>query len=447
MDQLREIVFRLPRTPQSQAFLDGLRALLAEVPYAEHAGTDRLTLTPPVPAGARPVTAFALADVPEPEVALGGVVLGLAHGEQTRQCTLPGTLDLAELTRRLSGHVRRIDHTGVNLPVGTTPAQWEQVVGTVAATTAMYRYPTGEQWPFVLPASAHEFGTGIGDFPVGREPRFELVYEQRLTQTSWQFALYTDLARAELELLFPEPEGLTFPGLADIFRVVPIRHPWPDLGIRFDLLYRGEDGPSDWETGQWLVTEGGRIPPTGAGPVQDHRMPDATTLVIRPGGLDDVATVLAFMDRATAWLVSIGRPDQWGTEPHSTNPRRVGQIEGFARAGGLWIAERDGVAVGALSVGEALPYVSPTDEPELYIQLVITDRAAPAARGVGAELLAHARELALRQRVGRLRLDCFAGGEGVLVGYYERQGFTRAETFSVAQPSGQWPGQVLTRRL
>ncbi|MBV1856482.1 hypothetical protein [Catellatospora tritici] len=274
MDQLSEITFRLPRTPASQTFLDQLRTLFADVAYADSvesvdaAGADRLTLTPPVPEGARPVTAFTLADIAEPEVALGTeLVLGLVHGETTQTCVLPGTLDLAELTRRLAGHVQRVDHTGVNLPVDTSPEQWQQLVSAVAAESTMYRYPTGEQWPFVLPASADEFRADIGDFPVGREPRFELVYEQQLTQTSWQIALRTDLTRAELELLFPEPEGLTFPGLDDIFRVVPVRHPWPDLGIRFDLCYRAEGGTSDWETGEWLVTEGGRILSTGTGTV------------------------------------------------------------------------------------------------------------------------------------------------------------------------------------
>ncbi|GHJ42898.1 GCN5 family N-acetyltransferase [Catellatospora sp. TT07R-123] len=175
-------------------------------------------------------------------------------------------------------------------------------------------------------------------------------------------------------------------------------------------------------------------------------MADPTPPTIRPGRLDDVADVLALMDRATAWLVSIGRADQWGSEPHSTNPKRIAQIEGFARGGGLWIAEIGGSTVGALSVGQALPYAPPVDEPELYVQLLISDRS-PAARGAGAVLLAHARELAVRQGVGLLRLDCFAGGEGALVRYYEAQGFTPGQAFTVAQPFGEWPGQVLSLRL
>ncbi|NUT36734.1 MAG: GNAT family N-acetyltransferase [Hamadaea sp.] len=152
------------------------------------------------------------------------------------------------------------------------------------------------------------------------------------------------------------------------------------------------------------------------------------------------------MDRATQWLVSIGRTDQWGDEPHSTNPKRVAQFEGFARGGGLWIAEAGGAVVGVLSVGDALPYVPPAEEPELYVQLLIADRSSPV-RGVGAALLEHARTLAVARGVRLLRLDCFAGGDGALVRYYEKQGFTRTQTFSVALPDREWPGQILVFRF
>lgn len=169
-------------------------------------------------------------------------------------------------------------------------------------------------------------------------------------------------------------------------------------------------------------------------------------LTIRRGGRLDVPTVLALLDRATEWLVGNGRADQWGTQRHSTNPRRVKQITAFAEANGLWIGEADGQPVGALSVGEAMPYVPPVDEPELYVQLLVTDRAA-AGSGIGATLLEHARSLARQQHVSLLRVDCFAGGDGALVRYYERQGFTRSDAFSVATDNGPWPGQVLIQRL
>lgn len=269
MDRLSEITFLLPATPESRSFLGELRSLLAEVAYADFAGSagradglvDRLTLTPPQPAGARPVTTFQLADVAAPEVALDtGHSIGVWGGDTPDTPPLPASVEMADLTRRLAGHVQRVDHTGVNLPArATSPEQWQDLVSALASASTMYRYPTGEEWPFVLPSTSDELLGDIRDFVVGREPRFELVYDQWLTQTQWQFALWTDLTRTELELLFPEPEGITFPDLEEIFRVVPVLHPWPGLGIRFDLCYRIDDGPSDWETGEWLVTEGGRI--------------------------------------------------------------------------------------------------------------------------------------------------------------------------------------------
>lgn len=256
MARLSEIAFRLPATPESRAWLGALRALLSDVEYAEATGDDRLTLTPPTPAGARPVTAFELADVRTPEIALDtGPTIGV-EGDGS----LEARPELADLASRLAGHIQRVDHTGVNLPTRTTSAeQWQNTLSTIAAAATMYRYPTGEDWPFVLPSTTEELAGDIRAFVVGREPRFELVYDEWRTEPEWQFALRIDLTRAELEELFPEPEGITFPGLEEVFRVVAVRHPWTGLGIRFDLMYRVDGGPNDWETGEWLVTQGGRI--------------------------------------------------------------------------------------------------------------------------------------------------------------------------------------------
>jgi GNAT superfamily N-acetyltransferase len=171
-----------------------------------------------------------------------------------------------------------------------------------------------------------------------------------------------------------------------------------------------------------------------------------TGMKIRVGGPEDIPVVLALLDRASEWLVAQGRTDQWGTEPHSTNPRRIGQITGFATSGGLWIAELAGRPVGALAVGEALPHVPPATEPELYVRLLVTDRETKGS-GVGSALLVLARSLAKEQGVGLLRLDCFAGGDGALVRYYERQGFTRAETFTERAGASEWQGQILVQRL
>jgi GNAT superfamily N-acetyltransferase len=163
---------------------------------------------------------------------------------------------------------------------------------------------------------------------------------------------------------------------------------------------------------------------------------------ITPGGPDDVGTVLALLDDATAWLVEIGRTGQWGTQPRSANPRGVAQITEWAETGRLHLAHVDGEVAGALAVGDAMPYVPPATEPELYVNLLVTGRAF-AGRGVGARLLDHARAIARERGAHQLRVDCYGGDDRALVRYYERQGFTATDVFAV----GEWPGQILVERL
>lgn len=193
-------------------------------------------------------------------------------------------------------------------------------------------------------------------------------------------------------------------------------------------------------------------------------------VALRPGTVDDVPAMLRLMDIATAWLVKRGQTGQWGagTERHAENPARIRQATEMAGSGGMWIAvdadspssqTEDGVSadssggedaelsiingvVGALAVGQANAYVQPATEPELYVQFLATDRAS-SGKGIGALLLEKARALAREAGVGLLRVDCYAGGGGGLVRYYESQGFERREAFEIEG----WPGQVLVLRL
>ncbi|MDO3705990.1 GNAT family N-acetyltransferase [Micromonospora sp. C28SCA-DRY-2] len=176
-------------------------------------------------------------------------------------------------------------------------------------------------------------------------------------------------------------------------------------------------------------------------------MIDGQGLTVRRGGAGDAGAVLRLLDDATAWLVARGRTGQWGTEPASTDPRRIAQADAWATGGGLWLAVLDERPVGALVVGAATEYVPPATEPELYVNLLVTDRAH-AGLGIGGRLLAHAADLARERGVGLLRVDCYAGDDRALVGWYTRQGFTPTDPFTVERPGRPpWPGQVLARRL
>jgi GNAT superfamily N-acetyltransferase len=163
---------------------------------------------------------------------------------------------------------------------------------------------------------------------------------------------------------------------------------------------------------------------------------------VRRGGPDDAAAVVALFDEAVEWLVARGQTGQWGSEPMSGNERMVARVHEWAAGDGLlWMAEDEGRVVGALVVGARPEHVHPVDEPELYVELLLSSRAL-AGRGIGARLIAHAVELAREAGVGLLRVDCWAGAPD-LVAFYERQGFVRDGTFDV----GGWIGQVFSMRL
>jgi GNAT superfamily N-acetyltransferase len=160
---------------------------------------------------------------------------------------------------------------------------------------------------------------------------------------------------------------------------------------------------------------------------------------IRRGGSPDAAAVIALFDEAVEWLVARGQTGQWGSAPMSGNERLVARVHGWAAGDGLWMAEEEnGRAAGALVVGERPEHVHPVDESELYIELLLSSRAL-AGRGIGAALVAHARDLARAAGVPLLRVDCWAGAPS-LVAFYERQGFVRDGTFDV----NGWIGQVLS---
>jgi GNAT superfamily N-acetyltransferase len=163
---------------------------------------------------------------------------------------------------------------------------------------------------------------------------------------------------------------------------------------------------------------------------------------IRQGGVADVPVIVEMLDGAVAWLADGGRSGQWGSRPWSASPKRVEGVADKVRIGTAWIAEIQGEPVGAMTLSPQAPhYVPAADEPELYITLLVTARPF-AGRGVGGTLLAHASGEAQRLGVGLLRVDCYAGGDGRLVDYYRRNGFTPVATFTV----GTWPGQLLSQR-
>ena len=162
---------------------------------------------------------------------------------------------------------------------------------------------------------------------------------------------------------------------------------------------------------------------------------------VRAGGPADASTVLSLLDEAVTWLVARGQPDQWGDQPFSSRRESVTRIRVLCARGRVRVAESAGEPVGALVLGDAPDHVPPIDEPELYIQLLVTSRRH-AGRGIGARLIEVALAEAAADGVDRLRVDCWAGAPG-LVDWYRRQGFAPAGGFEL----NGWPGQILARAV
>jgi GNAT superfamily N-acetyltransferase len=166
---------------------------------------------------------------------------------------------------------------------------------------------------------------------------------------------------------------------------------------------------------------------------------------IRSGGPADAPAVLAMLDAAVAWMNERGNTEQWGTIPYSRRPDGAVRVERYTTENTPYIAELAGTPVGALVLDTGpspqMP-IAPAAEPERYVRLLVSDRRH-AGLGIGAALLTHAAEETRRAGVGLLRVDCWAGGDGHLVTFYERNGFTPTDRFL----SDAWPGQVLARRL
>ena len=291
---IQSIIYKLPTSsPNDQAFFESLKKLLLELSNAEVQEDGRIVIAALQPANALPHTIFAPLDVPFPQIHfdeaselslnLGNLRINPESNDYktegsgfsqilTKQDSLGAyyelhtaahtiyRLDIKELVARLKGHIVRIDHTGLNLPSALVSREmWHSFTGNIAKQTNLYKYPTGEDWPFILPATQEEYETDIKQFPVGREPKFELVYDIYSPVPTIQIDIETDLTRPQVEALFPEPYGVSFPELADYFRTVYVHHDWRGLDIRFDIRFKNDKPDGDWETGKWLVIGGGRL--------------------------------------------------------------------------------------------------------------------------------------------------------------------------------------------
>ena len=168
---------------------------------------------------------------------------------------------------------------------------------------------------------------------------------------------------------------------------------------------------------------------------------ESDSLIIRRASAADAPAVLSIFDEIIAWFAEIQNPGQWGAEPWSSQPRQVARVVEACSLPGAWVAEqRDGPIRAALVLGEAMPYVPAATAPEIYVRLLVASRHY-SARGIGRRLMAFAEDQARLAEVKRMRVDCYGGGSGALVRFYESCGYERISALDI----DGWPCQLLGR--
>lgn len=175
---------------------------------------------------------------------------------------------------------------------------------------------------------------------------------------------------------------------------------------------------------------------------------DTAGLVLRPGREGDVDALVGLLDHVIAWLVSRGRPGQWGTRAASERPEIRQRTEALVAAGAVTVAEREGRVVGALAVStEAPPYVPAAHVPPdaLYV-LQVTSRRDAAGRGAGRLLMERAEALARGDGRTTLALDHWAGAPE-LGAIYAGLGYEEVDRFEIEDDGRPWPGTVRVKRL
>lgn len=162
---------------------------------------------------------------------------------------------MEDVITKLQGHIKRIDHTAVNLPTELySNEEWNDLLTYLSSVSNIYSYPTGEPWPFLLPSSIEEKNNEITNFNLIREPRFELVYDDYTNVPTIHIDMETDLSKKEIEALFPGNQGIYFK--ENPYKAIYINYN-KTIDIRLDIRFKRPY--SDFESGEWLVTSGKRL--------------------------------------------------------------------------------------------------------------------------------------------------------------------------------------------
>ena len=178
------------------------------------------------------------------------------HPEARKPRHVPALLSLVEFAEIFKGSLVSLNHVGINFYTSfMNKPTYSAFKQQLAQESNLYNYPTGEEWPFIIPATQEEHTTEITDFSLKRNPEFEFVYSRYEPVPCIQCDFETSLTKEEVFQRLPKPAGISFEGLEDYMRTVYIAHPWGDGLLRFDVRFK-DNGPAIYP---WIVEKGGRV--------------------------------------------------------------------------------------------------------------------------------------------------------------------------------------------
>ena len=157
-------------------------------------------------------------------------------------------MDLEQLYQRLHGHIKWLDHVGINVnPLLMGKDKYNNLLSSLAKSTFLIASPVNNKWIFVVP-KAKEIGQ-----------LFELVGDFKFNYPEIQIDIQTDLSAKEVINMFPLPYGYHDPDPVreDYCVRIFIYTGWKNTSLRVDIRFQLAD--PNWKWKEWLLEEGKRI--------------------------------------------------------------------------------------------------------------------------------------------------------------------------------------------
>lgn len=254
---LEKIEYSFPQNKESKEFFELLFALFGNLKNATVFGENEICFS----SGLKPKTVFRLENkIADLQLNIGNkkYLDWLTRKSEDRKVACEvRKLEMKEVANKLAGHVLRVDHTGINFPASLyAEEEWQELLKYFSSVSNVYAYPTGEPWPFLIPATQQENESEITNFEILREPRFELVYDKFTDVVAIQIDVETDLSKSEVEALFPKNEGIYFKHLENFFKSIYLDYN-ENVDIRLDVRFQTVH--DDFESGEWFVKDGKRM--------------------------------------------------------------------------------------------------------------------------------------------------------------------------------------------